>query len=149
MPENQLPQAPKRLMTFIGVGITSVAVLLSIAVVPMLLFARDSRDLTGGVAGAVLILIMVLAGVVLIFREKTPAPLMRVFYLTLGGLSLLAGIATIGLAFYKQSQGQSVEMRKGFLAVPLAMIGVGGYWIYRAFNLPTADPAKTAGSSDH
>lgn len=121
-------RAANLVMSFVGVALTVFALLLSIAVVPMLLFARDSRDMTGGIAGGILILLMGLTGIVLVFREKTPPRLMRAFHLTFGGFSILAGVAIIGSAVYELSQGEAKQINRGVFGIPILFIGMGCFW---------------------
>lgn len=78
--------------TVVGSLMALAAILLIIPITPMLLFARDSRDMVGGIAGTVLVVFILLAGVVLVLREKAPLSVMRAFYFGIGVVSLLSGI---------------------------------------------------------
>lgn len=107
----------------VGIVMSAVAILLTIGVSPMLLFARDSRDMTGGIAGAVLILIMLLTGIILVLRNNAPPGLMRAFDLIVGGLSFLCGAGILGWGIYMIVTGQ--EIQKKVLTMPLLFIGFG------------------------
>ena len=119
--------------TIVGVLMSLLAILMTIPVAPMLLFARDARDLTGGIAGTIVILSMLVTGAVLVLREKTPVPMLRAFYFGMGGLSLLVGVGVLGSGIYSISTGVAVQ--KGALMMPVLFIVLGGVWIQRGWNI--------------
>ena len=119
--------------TFVGIGMSALAVVILVLIMPMLIFARDSRDLTAGIAGGVLVIAMLLAGVYLVFRENTPKPILRAFYYLMGGLSIVGGVGGLGYAIYQGVQGY--DMQKGMLAFPVVLIGTGGYWIKQGLGV--------------
>jgi hypothetical protein len=126
-------RATNMFSTIVGVLMSLIAVLLTIPITTMLLLARDTRDMTGGIAGAVLVVFMLLTGVVLVLREKAPAPIMRAFYFGIGGVSLVSGVGVFCWGIYCISTGAAVQKRA--LAMPLLFIAVGVEWIRRGFNV--------------
>jgi len=145
-PEDQPPasKATNMLYVAVGVGMSLVAVVLMIPVAPMLLFARDSRDMTGGIAGTVVVVIMLVTGLVLILRENAPPALLRTFYFLIGGLSVVAGVGVIASALYEMSQGERVNRRA--LLMPFGFVAFGVEWVRRGMNVgnrpePEADEA--------
>ena len=119
--------------TVVGSLMALAAILLIIPITPMLLFARDSRDMVGGIAGAVLVVFMLLAGVVLVLREKAPPSVMRAFYFGIGVVSLLSGIGVFAWGIYSIGTGANIEKRA--LTMPLVFVAFGVEWIRRGFSV--------------
>lgn len=130
------------LSTFVGFAFTAVAVGLAIPVGSMLLFARDSRDVTGGVAGGIVVLILLAVGLVLTLREKTPAPLLRGFYLLMGGMGLIVGTGLLVWVGYRFLNAQDDNYR----AIPTAFLFgcVGFHWLGCGFEVKQSSPVDVA-----
>ena len=99
----------------------------------MLFFARDSRDMTGGIAGAVLMAIMLVTGIVLVLRENSPPPLLRAFYFIIGGLSAISGVGVLVWGVYSIATGRPIQ--KQALTMPILFIAFGAEWIRRGVNV--------------
>jgi hypothetical protein len=105
---------------------------LSAGVAPMLLQARDQRDLVGGIAGSVIIAILVGVGVFLAFPHWLPRSLIRLFYLVFGVLAVFVGVTTFGWLSYnllidRQESFQFISF--GQLFLPFVEIAVGVIWL--------------------
>lgn len=134
MDGTSIPQFRAANLCFVIVGVlfSCFGMLLCVPVAPMLFLARDSRDLVGGIAGSVIIAIMLLGGSVLILRQKAPPALVRAFYIFFGLLALTAGALSLyGLASALLS-GQSVN--KSGAGLPILMIGLAINWLRLGFK---------------
>lgn len=139
MPPESTPS--KLTITFsivIGIVISSVAALLSIAVAPMLFFARDSRDMTGGIAGAILMAVMLMTGIVLVLRQNSPPPLLRAFYCIIGGLSVVSGAGVLAWGVYSILTDRPINMRA--FTMPILFLTFGAEWIRRGVNVGSSSP---------
>lgn len=116
-------RAANPVATFIGFLFCIVSLLLLIAVVPMVVFAKDRLDMQGGIAGSVVVAVMFIAGLVFMLRESTPVPVLRLFYFTIGGTGVVGGLGLFGYALYRMSQGDRVNRKT--LIVPLVIAGFG------------------------
>jgi hypothetical protein len=115
-----------------GWAMILLGLLLSAGVAPMLLQARDQRDLVGGIAGSVIIAILVGVGVFLAFPDWLPRSLIRLFYLVFGVLAVFVGVTTFGWLSYnllieRQESFQLISVRQLFL--PFVEIAVGVIWL--------------------
>lgn len=127
---------PKFVLVGFGTVLVVVALLLTIAVFPILLFPRDSRDLTGGVAGTVVILLMGLAGIYLIFGGRTTPHVARIFYFVFGGLGVVVGIIIVASAIHAISTGRApAGFRPRMIFVFLVPFAVAIDWLRRGFTM--------------
>lgn len=137
MPRHNDSSVPNPVIGFIGVVLILTAILFSLAVVPMLFQPRDALDRRGGIAGAVSILALTVTGVVLLFRYKTPSPILRFFHLVFGGLSILIGLITapwIAYNFFVERISTTLEpMRVRHLFIPVIFVAFGFVWLRRVF----------------
>lgn len=140
-----------RFSTVTGIITGAVAMLLALPVLPMLLFARDSRDLIGGVAGAILVAALLLIAFVLVFRNGSPPRLLRSFYIIIGILSVVAGVGSAVLLVHALATGHPVNngmpLRIKHLAGPFIFVFVGLVWIRRAAKIRAV--GHSAATHDH
>ena len=115
--------------TVVGVVLSAIGLLLTFPVCPLLLSPRDARDLTGGIAGAVVVIALLLTGSVLIFREQTPTALLRAFYLVLGPIGIICGLVVVGWGCYELLRGAKVDMQ--VFVQPWIYVIVGIEWTCR------------------
>lgn len=122
-------------MGFLGVVLIVIAILFSLAVVPMLIQPRDALDRRGGIAGTVLILVLMFTGVVLLFRDKTPSRVLRFFHLAFGSLSVLIGLTTAPwIAYNLFVERITTELLKvRTLFIPVIFVGCGIGWLRHVF----------------
>ena len=134
--------APNFLLIGLGVLLVVVSLLISIAVIPMLLFARDSRDMMGGIAGGVLILSMGLAGIFLILRQNAPLKLQKAFYYLFGLVAIGTGVGTIVMAIYSMNQGGTNGLNRSVFSLPVLMVGLGLFWIRQGYSIGPAESSN-------
>ncbi|MEP3478729.1 MAG: hypothetical protein ABJZ55_05735 [Fuerstiella sp.] len=94
--------------------------------------------MTGGIAGTVVVVIMLITGLVLILRENTPPCLLRPFYFLIGGLSVVAGVGTIVSAFW--GIGQIERLNRSAIAMPITFVAFGIEWVRRGMQVGTQQP---------
>jgi hypothetical protein len=132
--------------TVVGVALSAIGLLLTLPVCPLLLSPRDARDLTGGITGAVVVIALLLAGSVLIFREQTPTALLRVFYLVLGPIGIICGLAIVGWGSYELVREAKVDVQ--VFVQPWIYVIVGIEWTRRGLSARRRDTSHGSHQSN-